>query len=129
MQLWEGAILVVGGVFLVSYMAKKNAATMAAGKPSVAGTAAAGVSAVPSMGMSNLSNLTTITNQAGGNPTRVGEQLVPMNPPINVPFSGPYSVSPYPIAQPIVAPVIAHPVLTNVMAVPALRSPAHQILL
>lgn len=69
MELWEGAILVVGGIWLVGHMASKNAAVQA--------TAAAAAT-----GVSNQSNLTNITNTAGGDPTIAGEPLTPSNPPL-----------------------------------------------
>jgi hypothetical protein len=80
MKLWEGAILVVGGIWLVSYMASKNAVVQA-----TAGAA----SAASSAGVSNSSNLTTITNTAGGQPTVMGEPLEPPQAPITgTPYTG-----------------------------------------
>jgi hypothetical protein len=70
MELWEGAILAVGGIALVYYMANKNTAVQA--------TLASGAGA----GLSNASNLTTITNTAGGAPTVMGEPLEPPQPPL-----------------------------------------------
>jgi hypothetical protein len=70
LELWEGAILAVGGIALVYYMANKNQAVQA--------TLASGAGA----GLSNASNLTTITNTAGGAPTVMGEPLEPPQPPL-----------------------------------------------
>jgi len=69
-ELYEGAILAVGGIALVYYMANKNTAVQA--------TLASGAGA----GLSNASNLTTITNTAGGVPTVMGEPLEPPQPPL-----------------------------------------------
>jgi hypothetical protein len=96
MELWEGAILVVGGIWLVGYMASKNAAVQATAAAPVAGAA----SAASPAGVSNTSNLTTITNTAGGTPTVMGEPLEGPQPPLlgsgpprflGTPFGGPIS--------------------------------------
>lgn len=129
MEFWEGAVLVVGGVLLVSYMAKKSGIPPAnpTGQ-SVKGTAQPGSSLMATAPLSNLTNLTNITNNAGGSPTRWGEPLEPPQYPINLPVAGPFVVSPVPIATPIVSPVVAHPILTNLNNNPQLRSPLHQIM-
>jgi hypothetical protein len=77
LELWEGAILVVGGIALVGYMSKKNLAMRQTG---VAAINAA--TTVTPAGTSNESNLTTITNQAGGYPAILGESLTPPTPPL-----------------------------------------------
>jgi hypothetical protein len=69
MELWEGAILIIGGVWLVGYMTQKNAANQA-------------TLAQANSGISNGSNLTTITNQSGGYPTYAGEPLEAPQPPL-----------------------------------------------
>jgi hypothetical protein len=68
MELFEAAILVVGGIWLVGHMSRKQAA----------------VAAAPALGTTNRSNLTTITNTAGGYPTVYGESLEPPQPAIPV---------------------------------------------
>jgi len=70
MELWEGAVLVVGGLLLVRHMVNKNAAVQSTGI-----TAA-------STGVSNQSNLTNITSSSGGYPTLMGEPLEPPQAPI-----------------------------------------------
>jgi hypothetical protein len=77
MELWEGAILVVGGVILVGYMSQKNQAAVLGAQ-----AAAAAATTVAPGGTSNESNLTTITNTAGGQPTVYGEPLSPPQAPI-----------------------------------------------
>ena len=70
MELWEGAILAVGGIALVCYMAKKNTVVQTS------------LANAPGTGVSNASNLTNITNTAGGTPTTYGEPLEPPQPPL-----------------------------------------------
>jgi hypothetical protein len=77
MELWEGAILAVGGIFLVGYMSQKNQAAVLAGQ-----SALAAATTVTPAGTSNSSNLTNITNSAGGQPTVIGEPLEPPQAPI-----------------------------------------------
>jgi hypothetical protein len=77
MELWEGAILAVGGIFLVGYMSQKNQAALLGAQ-----SAAASATTVTPAGTSNTSNLTNITNQAGGQPTVIGEPLEPPQAPI-----------------------------------------------
>jgi hypothetical protein len=78
MELWEGAILVVGGIFLVGYMSRKNALAAQSG----AGSLSLATTVTPA-GTSNASNLTNLTNTAGGYPTIMGEPLEPPQPPIS----------------------------------------------
>ena len=85
MELWEGAVLIVGGVFLVSYMAKKAGATPS-NRPTVIGSNA---TALGSLGTTNMSNLTNITNTAAGQPTVYVEPLEPVMTPIIGPVSAP----------------------------------------
>ena len=68
MELYEGAILIVGGIWLVGHMSRKTQQTAATLQESA--------------GVSNASNLTNTTNQAGGLPAVAGESLVPPNPPL-----------------------------------------------
>jgi hypothetical protein len=72
LELWEGAVLIVGGVWLVGYMSRRNGVGL--------NTVGAPSTTVNSSGTSNPSNLTTITNQAGGDPTTWGEPLLPAQP-------------------------------------------------
>lgn len=78
MELWEGAILVVGGVFLVGYMSQKNQAAVLGAQSA----AAAATTINPNTGTTNVSNLTNLTNTAGGQPTVMGEPLEPPQAPI-----------------------------------------------
>jgi hypothetical protein len=94
MEFWEGAILVVGGVWLVSYMANRQTSSTA----QVYKTASTG-----SVGTTNASNLTNITNQAGQT-TVWGEPLEPPAPSIanpTMPARILPSVGPQPIYKPI----------------------------
>jgi hypothetical protein len=100
MEFWEGAILVVGGVWLVSHMANK--ANMGAPGPSVIG--ANSTNWLGALGVSNASNLTNITNQAGGQPTVIGEPLQPVQGTVRVP-GVPARIIPFPSPQPIFTPV------------------------
>lgn len=84
MEFWESAILIVGGVWLVSYMAKQRQSAQ---------TSVVGTSILGSAGTSNTSNLTDITNTAGGYPTTYGEPLMPPQPPIS-PMRPVYTGSP-----------------------------------
>lgn len=97
MELWEGAVLLVGGVVLVAYMTRQNAAVQASSSAALAGA----VTATPA-GTTNASNLTNMTNQAGGYPTIMGEPLTPPQP----------SISPVPVsvARSMPAPVRGTPV-------------------
>lgn len=92
MELWEAGILVVGGVFLVSYMAKKAGATPM--KPGVSGATTGQATALGSLGTTNMSNLTNITNTAAGQPTVYGEPLEPVMNPIVGPVTAPGFVMP-----------------------------------
>jgi hypothetical protein len=94
MELWEGAILIVGGIWLVGYMSTRNQQLAAATAAATAGT-------------SNVSNLTTVTNQAGGTPAVAGESLTPPQPP-PLPVNNGSNVI---IGTKPIAPV--SPVLTN----------------
>ena len=94
MEFWEGAILVVGGVWLVAHMASKQNRTT----QSVIGTSTLGA-----VGTTNASNLTNLTNQAGGQPTIWGEPLQPIQPPV----VGPYTVSAQPVLTPMRQPIYA----------------------
>jgi phosphopantothenoylcysteine synthetase/decarboxylase len=71
MEMWEGAVLVVGGVALVWYMTNRS--------KQMAGMQIGAASAASNAGVTNASNLTTITNQAGGVPTVAGESLLPVS--------------------------------------------------
>lgn len=100
MQLWEGAILVVGGVFLVSYMAKNKASAVSA-----AGTSTAATSTT---GLTNTSNLTNQTNQAGGYPTVAGESLeAPARPVLGT------------IVHPVTSFIVGRRTVTPVVTAPA----------
>lgn len=103
MEFWEGAILIVGGVWLVAHMAKRQNQTA----QTVIGVASQG-----SQGTSNQSNLTTITNQAGGTPTIYGEPLEPLQAPISNVIQMPARV---------VSPISAQPVYKGVSAVAPVR--------
>jgi hypothetical protein len=81
MEFWESAILIVGGVWLVSYMSNR---TVVNNLPTVSGSNTA---YNPVSGISNQNNLTTATNMAGGQPTVIGEPLQPGQPPIS-PYGG-----------------------------------------
>jgi hypothetical protein len=102
MEFWEGAILVVGGVWLVSHMANKTNQQRFSGGPTVIG--ANSTNWLGALGVSNASNLTNITNTAGGQPTVLGEPLQPMQPGVSVPGT-PARVIPFPVGQPIYRPV------------------------
>lgn len=97
MEFWEGAILIVGGVWLVSHMARKNRQA----QQTIIGTSTLGAS-----GTSNESNLTNLTNTAGGTPTIYGEPLQAPNPPLAYPVRSPMIVAPTPYsrATPILRP-------------------------
>jgi len=101
-ELWEAGILIVGGIWLVGHMAQRNAP--------VTGSA----TTVDSSGLSNQSNLTNITNQAGGTPTVYGEPLEPAQAPLlpaqnvyRVPLQLP-PVARAPVAAPIARPIDVH---------------------
>jgi hypothetical protein len=102
MQMWEGAILVVGGVWLVSHMASKTNQQRLEGGPTVIG--ANSTNWLGALGVSNVSNLTNITNQAGGQPTVIGEPLQPVQGTVRVP-GVPARIIPFPSPQPIFTPV------------------------
>jgi hypothetical protein len=113
LEFWEGAILVVGGLWLVSHMAKRQAP----------------VAAVNNTGVSNASNLTTITNQAGGLPTIAGESLVAPTPLMQAPLAVsrvvayPVTPSGTPIARAPLssAPVYKAPVVVSPVRVGGVR--------
>lgn len=106
MEFWEGAILVVGGVWLVKHMANRHRSALAN---------VSAQSSLGSAGTSNASNLTNITNTAGGYPTIAGEPLDSPQPPIMVPIVKP--------AQPIAIRPVAMPkaVTVNSKVVPFSR--------
>ena len=110
MELWEGAILIVGGLALVGYMGRKQAAMQSAG---VANLAAA--TTVDNSGLSNTSNLTNVTNTAGGNPTVWGETLAPPPPQI-VPST---TVLKAPVRMPIARPVMVNQNTVPITGVPS----------
>jgi hypothetical protein len=102
MELWEGAALIIGGVWLVGYMSRKNAA-----QTPMQASVGAPVVAVPLGGTTNQSNLTTVTNQAGGAGTTWGE---PLEPPKPNPITGvinpawganPPRIAPMPVRYPV----------------------------
>ena len=78
MELWEGAILLVGGLVLVQYMTNRNSQVQS----TIAAGAANTITPGGTMGTTNQSNLTNLTNTAGGTPTTAGEPLEPAQPPL-----------------------------------------------
>jgi hypothetical protein len=133
MEFWEGAVLVVGGVWLVSHMANRaSTARMTAG-PTVIG--ANSTSWLGALGTSNASNLTNITNTAGGQPTVIGEPLEPVQTPVTIPGT-PARIIPFPTPQPIYMPIspvarsgviVAGPVAARIPT--AIQSPARMQML
>jgi hypothetical protein len=99
MEFWEGAVLVVGGVALVWYMTNRS-------KQMAQQVSVGAASPASSAGVSNSSNLTTITNQQASPPVW-GEPLEPPAAPVSgaIPVK-PILVSPTPFHTPIVKPTI-----------------------
>jgi len=109
MEFWEGAILIVGGLWLVGRMSR-NSTTSPLNK------VVASVSAIGTVGPTGN---TASTNQAGNTSLIAGEPLTPAGPPITIntligssPVTLAPVVSPYlprqvgvkPIAAPVKAP-------------------------
>ena len=118
MEMWEGAVLVVGGVALVWYMTNRS--------KQMAGMQIGAASAASNAGVTNASNLTTITNQAGGVPTVAGESLEPVTAtamPIrgtvirvsSVAARTPLAVSSEPVARPIAQLPMGRPIAQHLM--------------
>lgn len=118
MEFWEGAILVVGGVWLVSYMANRN---------KQAAQTVAGTSILGSAGTSNQSNLTNLTNTAGGVPTIAGESLVPFQPSVAGGTQGPFLVASLPPSTPTTVPTPVAVIGTPIVRSPMVGAPTSNI--
>jgi hypothetical protein len=107
MEFWEGAVLIVGGLWLVGRMSRASATSPINKVPVTAS----------SIGTVGPQGNTVSTSTDGSTALIAGEPLTPMAPPLIIART----ISPAPIATvPFQSPIISRPVATPIKAVPGI---------